>query len=227
MEKDNDDVWLSVAAWEKRSCVNGPGERFVIWVQGCPFRCPGCFNSDYLQFEGGAEYSVEDLARVIQGVSGIEGVTFSGGEPMAHAKGLYYLSQRLKTIGMTIFCYTGYTLEELQQKHDPWIDHLLSCLDILIDGRYDKTQQVDLHWRGSANQRVHFLSSAYKDLAEEVNHKQRETELIIKENGFISTGILDVKFLNRLEEILVESITRESPERMLKGYAHTQRSLLE
>jgi anaerobic ribonucleoside-triphosphate reductase activating protein len=213
MEKDDDDdVRLSVAAWEERSVVNGPGERFVLWVQGCPFRCPGCFNIDYLQFDGGAEHSIKDLAEVIRGVSGIEGVTFSGGEPMAHAKGLYYLSRRLKTMGKTIFCYTGYSLEELQQKHDPWIDHLISCLDILIDGRYDKTQNVDLSWRGSANQRVHFLSDAYRYLAEEVNHTHREMELIISDKSFVSTGILDVKFLDRLQEILVDTITRESPE---------------
>jgi anaerobic ribonucleoside-triphosphate reductase activating protein len=212
MNKEEKDVRLNVAALEERSTVNGPGERFVLWVQGCPFRCQGCFNPGYLHFNERAGFGVEELVERIKNVPGIEGVTFSGGEPMAHARALYFLSRELKKSNLTIVCYSGYTLEELNQSDDPWVAHLVSCLDILIDGRYEKQQQVSLRWRGSANQRVHFLTSAYAHFAAEINERCREVELIIGENGFVTTGIFDVEFLNQLERVLNEG----SDSRILK-----------
>ena len=71
---------LNLARTLPRSAANGPGERFVLWVQGCPLACPGCWNPDTWAFERRDLRSVEDLAAVILATEGIEGVTFTGGE---------------------------------------------------------------------------------------------------------------------------------------------------
>jgi anaerobic ribonucleoside-triphosphate reductase activating protein len=204
LEKNGEDVWLNVAAWEERSVVNGPGERFVLWLQGCPFRCPGCFNQAYLPFVKRKVLRAGALAEMIVRVQGIEGVTFSGGEPMAQAEGLFYLSQSLRARGLTVVCYSGYTLPELERMQDPWVARLISTLDVLIDGRYDQGKGANLPLRGSSNQRVHFLTNAYEHLAGQLNQRRSEIEFVIGASGFVSTGILNEYLLKRLEEVLNE-----------------------
>jgi anaerobic ribonucleoside-triphosphate reductase activating protein len=202
MPHDTRPVTLNVAAWEERSVVNGPGERFVLWVQGCPFRCPGCFNPDYLPFVEARRITVEQVAGVIRGVRGLEGVTYSGGEPMAQAEGLYHLSRLVKDDGLTVVCYSGYTLEELRALPGPWVGRLLDVTDVLIDGRYDRARAAPLPWRGSANQRVHFLTPAYRHLEARAAEPGGEVELIVGKEALVTTGVFDVAFLRRLEEVL-------------------------
>lgn len=206
MKEDSETVWLNVAAWEERSVVNGPGERFVLWVQGCPLRCPGCFNPDFLPFVQRHRMSVAEVAARILRVSGIEGVTYSGGEPMAQAKGLYHLSLLLKERGLTVVCYSGYTWQELQAMPSPWVRRLLGCIDILIDGRYEASQRANLLWRGSRNQRVHFLTDTYRHFEAQVNQPHSEIEFIVAKDGFVSTGIFSEAFLRRLNEVLKEGV---------------------
>ena len=76
-----------------RSEVNGPGIRAVVWVQGCPFRCEGCFNERFLPFSPAQQVSVSELAGTILSLPGIDGVTFSGGEPFAQAGPLAELGE--------------------------------------------------------------------------------------------------------------------------------------
>jgi anaerobic ribonucleoside-triphosphate reductase activating protein len=139
---------------------------------------------------------------MIKRIEGIEGVTYSGGEPMAQAEGLYHLSLLLKGAGLSVVSYSGYTLDELRNMQDPWIGRLLSTLDVLIDGRYDQRQKVALPWRGSGNQRVHFLTKVYQHLSKAVNEPGSQVELIIGKNTFVSTGVFDETFLKRLEDVL-------------------------
>lgn len=64
---------LQVAAYLPRSRANGPGLRSVLWVQGCPFHCPGCFNPDFLPFAAGRVVSAAELARVVRETEGFVG----------------------------------------------------------------------------------------------------------------------------------------------------------
>jgi len=142
-----------------RSSANGPGERYVLWVQGCPLACSGCWNPDTWSFERKILRKVNELADEIVHTTGIEGVTFTGGEPFAQAAALAELAKTIKKSGLTLFIFTGYTIPELKKpEHQMLIEHA----DILVTGRYDKSlRTTDLPWRGSSNQEVHFISKKY------------------------------------------------------------------
>lgn len=179
--------------------VNGPGVRFVLWVQGCPIRCPGCFNREFWPFTPRHVVDIRDMAKQILSVPGIEGVTYTGGEPMAQAPALALLSETLREHGLTVVCYSGYTLEELRTKNDPWVNRLLANTDILIDGPFVESEAAALPWRGSRNQRVHFLTDRYRHLEPEVARPGTEMEFVVSDSGFTCTGILGEEFLRRLQ----------------------------
>ncbi len=101
---------LNVAHWEPRSVVNGPGERFVLWLQGCPLRCPGCLNPELQPFVPRHRLTIAQVEALVASASGVEGVTFTGGEPLAQAAALAPLAQRLRRRGLTVMAYTGFTL---------------------------------------------------------------------------------------------------------------------
>lgn len=150
---------LNIARTLARSAANGPGERFVLWVQGCPLACPGCWNPDTWAFERRDLRSVEDLAAVILATEGIEGVTFTGGEPFAQARALTAIAEQVRAAGLSVFVFTGYDLDELKR---PEHHALLAVTDVVVAGRYVEAERTwGLAWRGSANQRVHFLSDRY------------------------------------------------------------------
>lgn len=154
---------LNVARVLRHSAANGPGDRFVIWVQGCPLACAGCWNPDTWAFERRDLLEVEALAAEIVGTSGIEGVTFTGGEPFMQARALAALAEMLRAAGLSVFIFTGYELAELTK---PEHHALLTLADVVVTGRYVEPQRVpDLKWRGSANQEIHFLTKRYEPTA--------------------------------------------------------------
>ena len=195
-------IRLNVGAWQMRSVANGPGERFVLWLQGCPLSCPGCFNVQFQPFVRRHVLSVEEVAEKVLAVTGIEGITYTGGEPMVQAPALAILSQRLREAGLTIVCYTGHTLEALNASKNPWIERFLRRVDVLIDSPYVRDKAANLLWRGSTNQRVHFLTQTYQHLAGRVGQCGAEMELSIDREGFTATGSWPQGFLERLEEVL-------------------------
>jgi anaerobic ribonucleoside-triphosphate reductase activating protein len=150
---------INVARTLSKSSANGPGDRYVLWVQGCPLACPGCWNPDTWSFKRKDLRTVNEVAEDIRGTRGIEGVTFTGGEPFAQAGALSLLARTIKESGLSVFIFTGFTLPELKE---PEHLRLLECADILVTGRYiESLRSADLPWRGSSNQEVHFLSNRY------------------------------------------------------------------
>jgi len=181
---------LNVARTLNRSAANGPGERFVIWVQGCPLACPGCWNPDTWSFTKRNVREVNDLLAEILDTKGIEGVTFTGGEPFAQARALAYLGRRAQEAGLSVFIFTGYYLDELtHEAHRALID----VTDVVVDGRYLEAQRVEgVPWLVSSNQRFHFLTNRYSEAnmmdAPEVEfHLGPDGELTI--TGFPRTGM--------------------------------------
>lgn len=139
----------------KDDMLNGDGLRTVLWVSGCTHRCPGCHNpmtwniQDGLLFDQAAK---EELFEALD-KEYISGVTFSGGDPL-HPDNRQKIGELIGEIrkrfpDKTIWVYTGYTWEELQNLA------YLSEIDVLVDGVFIQAQKDNtLMWRGSANQRV-------------------------------------------------------------------------
>jgi len=144
----------------------------VLWVQGCPFRCPGCVAPETQPFRGGQETDVTSLADELVCLTDIEGVTFSGGEPFAQAAALVNLVDTIpRKRDLSYMSYTGYTLEHLLCRGNPAQKALVARLDVLVDGPYLAARHTDLRWRGSDNQQVHFLSPRYRHLATQANER--------------------------------------------------------
>lgn len=143
--------------------VLGPGVRAVVWVRGCPLRCPGCIAAEDLPFTGGTAWDVVDLAdRLNRLPADVTGVTFSGGEPMAQGAALAQLVDALRADrDWSTMSFTGFTLERLRRHGDSGQRALLDRLDILVDGPYLQERHADLRWRGSDNQRVHHLTDRH------------------------------------------------------------------
>jgi anaerobic ribonucleoside-triphosphate reductase activating protein len=152
---------VNVAHIVERCHVLGPGERFVIWLQGCPLRCPGCHNPQFLPFADATWMTIDDLERRVLAVDGIEGVTFAGGEPFAQARPLGVLAQRLRRTGLSVMAYSGFVLGELLSGVVPDAMWLLYSADLLMDGPYERALPTQRPWRGSDNQRLFALSGRY------------------------------------------------------------------
>jgi len=152
------DVSLRVAGVIEESIVDGPGIRFVLFLQGCRLRCPGCQNPQTWDFDGGTLVPSDEVLARIRENPLVHGVTFSGGEPFEQAEALLPLAKELKAQGYHLMAFSGFTLEQLVQK--PENCALLEQLDLLVDGPFIEAQKsLDLRFRGSRNQRILNMSS--------------------------------------------------------------------
>ena len=148
---------IRLAGIVPESYVDGPGIRFTIFTQGCPHNCNGCHNPETHDFNGGRTADTDRIFKKITENPLIKGVTFSGGEPFCQAEPLADLGKKLKKIGYHIMSYSGYTFEELLRisEENDSVKELLSCLDILVDGRFILAERsLELRFRGSRNQRL-------------------------------------------------------------------------
>jgi anaerobic ribonucleoside-triphosphate reductase activating protein len=135
------------------SVVDGNGLRTVIWCQGCPHHCPECHNPKTHDPNGGFLKEADELIAEIANVEMQSGVTFSGGEPMLQAKACAYIAKKLKDKGMNIWCYSGFTFEQLLDM--PECREFLQYIDVLVDGKFvAELKSYELVFRGSSNQRL-------------------------------------------------------------------------
>jgi len=148
---------IKIAGILEDSIVDGPGLRFVIFVQGCPHDCEGCHNKEARDFNGGVSADIYKIAeKIIK--SRVTRVTFSGGEPFAQAAELAKIASLVRDFkDIEIITYTGYLLEELLEdaEHDSDIRELLEETNYLVDGKYEQDKKrLDWFYRGSSNQRI-------------------------------------------------------------------------
>lgn len=143
------------------SRANGPGARAVVWVQGCALGCPGCYNPATHPFAGEELVPADELCDCIAALAGaVEGVTVTGGEPLQQRPGLLRLLRRLRDeTPLSALVFTGYAWDEVLRF--PEADELLTCIDVLIAGRYEAARHLATGLRGSANKTVHFLTGRY------------------------------------------------------------------
>jgi anaerobic ribonucleoside-triphosphate reductase activating protein len=138
------------------SLVDGPGLRYVIFTQGSLHCCPHCHNPESWDLNGGKEYSVKQVIRLIkQQKKTKRGVTFFGGEPFLQAAELAEVAVAAHQKGWDVVTYTGFTHEELLEDGNDGVKALLAASDILIDGKYiHELRSTELQFRGSSNQRI-------------------------------------------------------------------------
>lgn len=167
----------------KNTKVEGPGNRYCIWVQGCSRHCEGCQALHTWSHKGGIVYDTESLIRdILSYKDKIEGVTFLGGEPFEQAEAIGEIAEKVQSAGMSVVCFTGGYLEEL--KLNKTNQKLLKNTDLLIDGPFEK-DKVDYSrpWCGSSNQRYHFLTKRYD--SEIFTKFKNKVEVNISENGTV------------------------------------------
>ena len=152
MEKDSlEEIIISDIV--EQSIVDGPGLRYVIFVQGCPHKCEGCHNPQTHNFHAGRTMNIHDIFEDIQKNPLLSGVTFSGGEPFCQAKPLTALAEKIQLTGKNIIAYTGFRFEELTQTPEHLA--LLEKIDTLIDGKFiPELKDYRLKFKGSSNQRT-------------------------------------------------------------------------
>ena len=147
---------LRVAGFLDNSLVNGEGLRSVLFVSGCRHNCKGCHNKCMQDFNYGDNVSLDEiLDRIKSNIPLIKGVTFSGGDPFERAAGLSMLAERVHELGLNIWCYSGYTYDEIINSNDKNKHELLKKIDVLVDGRFvEGLKEGAVKYTGSSNQRI-------------------------------------------------------------------------
>lgn len=139
----------------KESIVDGFGLRYVLFAQGCKHNCEGCHNPSTHNYSGGYQCEIEDILKDILKNPLLKGITLSGGEPLDQAKAFISLAKEVKLKNLDIWCFTGYTIEEILEEKDKDKLKLLKYIDVLVDGRFEKSlRTIEKPFVGSSNQRV-------------------------------------------------------------------------
>lgn len=169
------------------SHANGPGARSVIWTQGCDLACPGCFNPETHESTLGDLIDTSELVAWVQ-ANEVEGVTISGGEPLAQADASLDLARRCSDAGLTVVMFSGYSWRYLSLRQPALLREVSENVDVLLAGRYDQSKRSARGLRGSSNKTVHLLSSAYSQAdIEEVP----EAEIMISPSGQVTYSGVD------------------------------------
>ena len=138
---------MRIAGTKSCSLVNGPGVRYVIFLQGCPHHCEGCHNPETWDFDGGIEVDVVDIYKDIISHSHIDGITLSGGEPFVQESECVELLKMLPP-HLSVWIYTGYKYEDICDSE------LAMLADVIVDGKFDKDNLSPGQLFGSWNQRI-------------------------------------------------------------------------
>lgn len=156
---------MNYATIKPYDIANGPGVRVSLFVSGCTHHCPECFNPETWDFRYGTPYTDETTETILKALapSYIKGLSLLGGEPFEpqNQPVVLELCRRVREAlpEKTIWCYSGYTLDQelLQPSRARCAetDELLHLLDVLVDGEFIAAQKdLTLRFRGSRNQRI-------------------------------------------------------------------------
>lgn len=193
--------------------ANGVGTRAVIWFAGCTLNCTGCHNPETHSFNV-ADTPIAEVENWIKSLSGVEGITFSGGEPMQHYSDLLRLCKFIREVrpDLSIGMFTGYSIRELALGRWQYFNGsefqrgsilrwsaVRNLIDFAVCGRYNKAQATNkMPLCGSANQRLICFTDRYKveDFAEQT------AEVTISDGLVQITGFPGTEFLNSLTEVM-------------------------
>lgn len=172
----------------------GPGKRLVIWTVGCSKHCDHCANKELWNRDPKRDVPVKQLFSMIQkgiGNGHLDGVTFTGGDPMEQCEELTELMTLLKPYTDDILVYTGYTLEELQNVFSvEQREQYESLISVLIDGRYiDDLNDSCTPLRGSTNQRIVYWNTSVAERYQRYLDEGRKVQNVYSSGKVVSVGI--------------------------------------
>ena len=183
---------MRVAEMLHSSKIYGPGERTVLWLQGCSIQCENCWNDELWSFQGGQSIGNDEVITYAETHKN-SGITLLGGEPLDQAPAVLKLIEDAQESGLDVLLYTGYELHELSSVQKQCVD----LADIVIHGRYiHELRSLNLLWRGSTNQEILINNEKYRGLDLE---ERRQMEIHIDELG-------QVRVIGYPPEVLVKSI---------------------
>lgn len=152
---------------EIKNCdiANGIGVRVSLFVSGCTNHCEDCFQPETWDFNYGNDFTEETENKILEMLAPdyICGLTVLGGEPFEPENQRvlvdFLRKVRRKYPEKSVWCFTGFTLEMLETEgthcHCEVTEEMLSLIDVLVDGRFDKNKKnISLCFRGSENQRL-------------------------------------------------------------------------
>ena len=181
------------------SKVNGPGNRFVLWTQGCSKGCSECFNPLTWSFKRNISLTPEEIFELIKNYD-IDGVTITGGDPLEQ-EDILSLLMLISTLDLRkgVILFTGYSIDEINK--DFLLRKSLSYIDVLIDGRYEKDKKISSGLRGSENQNILYFSDKIKP--DEIMIDQ-EIEVGLRDDKIYVTGFPNIsrKILRELGVII-------------------------
>lgn len=182
------------------SKVLGPGNRSVIWFQGCQRRCKGCMSESTRPIDGGKEVPVDLVLEEVKKLNDIEGITISGGEPFLQINALYSILKNLReTTKLGVIIYTGYTMEQLHTMQDIKVDSILTgYADLIIDGEYIDELNDGKSLKGSSNQKLNFITERYKKFLPIYEEKKRNIEIYATSRDLFIVGVPEK---GKLEEL--------------------------
>lgn len=156
---------MRFAGINRNDFTAGEGVCLTVYTQGCHFHCPGCHNPETHDFNGGKEFSMEDMNKIIQGINANDikrDLAIQGGEPLA-PENLFLTNLIIQEVRkvypyIKVYLWTGYTLEQLKERDEPTLKQILDSINVIIDGPYKQEQRdITLKMRGSSNQRITYL----------------------------------------------------------------------
>lgn len=178
---------MKYANIKKHDIANGPGIRVSLFVSGCNHHCKGCFNSEAWDFNYGNSFTKDTIEEIITALdkSYIEGLSLLGGEPLEEVNQPsvleLILEVKAKLPNKTIWLYSGFTYEEINNMKTTEIKNILQNIDVLVDGKFI----IDLYdpalfFRGSSNQRIIDIKETLKK-KEIILHEKNIKEEFIKQ----------------------------------------------
>ena len=131
-----------------------------LWTVGCPHHCKGCHNQNLWDYDAGQDIPIkmviDELKEKINKNGVMRNLSILGGEPLdpQNIKDVLTVLKEIRAAypNIKIYLWTGYTLEELQERKE--FEEVLKYVDILIEGRFVEELKQNLPLRGSSNQRV-------------------------------------------------------------------------
>lgn len=147
---------LYISGINYESIADAEGVACTIFFSGCEHKCKGCHSKDTWNFKNGQELNI-DLINIINDEIKkrpfLNALVLSGGDPLYSINDIIDLLPKLIIPKNNIWCYTGFTMEEIQENEN--MKKILNYINVLIDGPFILEQRdITLKFRGSKNQRI-------------------------------------------------------------------------